>query len=410
VKSNVVWSISLPRFSNATPLVLKDRLFVCAEPATLICVALDDGRILWEGNNTYTNILSPELVEKAVRDQAATEEIKNKVAPLANEIRQLDAQIKKEPENAEIKTRLAAVKKERQELEGRLKDFSTFADPSTHEVTGYSSPTPTTDGSRIYVLFGTGVAACYEPGGKRVWARFIEKPKAGWGHSASPLLAGNQMLCHVEKMTALDMATGEVRWQTAARPGWGSPVAANISGTDVVITPGGDVIRASDGKILAAKVAGLEYCAPLVDGPMVYFVQNGGKAIRLSATDGETVKAEVVWTTEPKKERYYASPVLHDGLLYAVTQQGDFSVIDAANGQVVCEKKLNLGGTFYPSITMAGDRLYVSGDSGNTVVLQPGREYKELARNSLEPFRSNPVFVGGRIYVRTLKGLFCIGK
>ena len=43
-------------------------------------------------------------------------------------------------------------------------------------------------------------------------------------------------------------------------------------------------------------------------------------------------------------------------------------------------------------------------------VLEPGREYKELARNSLETFRSSLVFEGKRMYVRTTKGLWCIGE
>jgi hypothetical protein len=54
--------------------------------------------------------------------------------------------------------------------------------------------------------------------------------------------------------------------------------------------------------------------------------------------------------------------------------------------------------------------LYISSDTGNTVVLQPGREYKELARNKLEPFRSSLVFEGKRVYVRTAKNLYCIGE
>ena len=63
------------------------------------------------------------------------------------------------------------------------------------------------------------------------------------------------------------------------------------------------------------------------------------------------------------------------------------------------------GGLIYPSMSYAGNRLYVSSDNGTTVVLEPGREYKELARNKLEPFRSSLVFVDKRAYVRTEKPL-----
>jgi outer membrane protein assembly factor BamB len=408
--SNVIWNTRLAKFSNASPLILGDRLFICSEPATLVCVALADGKILWEKENAYVDILPPDQVEKVRQDRAAAVALQGRINPLKKESKKLDDQVRKEPENAEAKARLEKVKKDLGELEGQLGPLNAFADPATHDVNGYSSPTPATDGKRVYVLFGTGVAACYEPDGKRVWARLIEKPSHSWGGSASPLVIGSKMLCHILKLTALDTATGDVLWSTPSRPVWGSPVGTRIGDTEVAITAGGDIIRAADGKLLAQKVSGLDYCAPLVERGLVYFVQNGGKAIRLPATAEEPFKTEVVWETSPKKERYYASPVHLDGLLYGVTQHGDYSVIDALDGRVVLEKKLDLGGTFYPSITLAGGLLYVSGDSGKTVVLQPGRDYKELARNVLEPFRSNPVFAGERLYVRTLKGLYCIGR
>ena len=102
--------------------------------------------------------------------------------------------------------------------------------------------------------------------------------------------------------------------------------------------------------------------------------------------------------------------MVHDGLLYAANDQGILTVLDAATGKRVYEERLNLGGATYPSISLAGQRIYVSSDSGATVVLQPGRRYKELARNKLDPFRSSLVFDGKRVYVRTAKHLYCIGE
>ena len=67
-------------------------------------------------------------------------------------------------------------------------------------------------------------------------------------------------------------------------------------------------------------------------------------------------------------------------------------------------------GSTYPSISLAGPYLFVSSDNGTTVVVQPGREYKELARNKLEAFRSSLVFEGKRVYIRTEKNLYCIGE
>ena len=94
-----------------------------------------------------------------------------------------------------------------------------------------------------------------------------------------------------------------------------------------------------------------------------------------------------------------------------VLARGYSVTTDAASGEVVYDQKLGFTGTSYPSITLAGEHLFASSDSGDTVVFIPGREYKEVARNSLAVgFRSTPVFNGSRMYIRTLEDVVCIGK
>ena len=90
----------------------------------------------------------------------------------------------------------------------------------------------------------------------------------------------------------------------------------------------------------------------------------------------------------------------------------DFSGDEVVRFNLTSRSRLNSWNTDAPMKIAVGPtgRLYVSSDNGTTVVLQPGREYKELARNSLETFRSSLVFEGKRMYVRTTKGLWCIGE
>ena len=58
-------------------------------------------------------------------------------------------------------------------------------------------------------------------------------------------------------------------------------------------------------------------------------------------------------------------------------------------------------------------------NQGLTIVLQPGRQYKEVAQNVLEESKdgksqeqmvSTPVFEGSRMYYRTPNYLYCIGN
>ena len=130
----------------------------------------------------------------------------------------------------------------------------------------------------------------------------------------------------------------------------------------------------------------------------------------LPSASSDTIQPEVLWSTNPKNERYYASPVFHQGLIYAITEHGHFSVIDAKTGAILHQRKLNLGSTVFSSVTLAGDLLYITGQNGTTIILETGREAKEIAKNQLGQLKSSPVFVGDRMYLRTRNNLYCIGQ
>jgi hypothetical protein len=74
------------------------------------------------------------------------------------------------------------------------------------------------------------------------------------------------------------------------------------------------------------------------------------------------------------------------------------------------------------SLALAGGHLYVVGNNGATLVFEPGRTYKQVAKNKIENvvmvghwaerqerFMANPVFDGKRLYLRGEGGLWAIG-
>ena len=410
-ETNVIWKTRMPDWGNAAPAVADDRLFVCAEPATLLSVSLADGQILWQRTNEYVDMASPEEATTIRQAKQEAEQLSRKLHPLEGELVTAREELKKSPENADLKQKVETMTSQCNDLKKQLQSYEQawYRLPATHGINGYTSPTPVTDGKYVYVVFGTGVVACYDRDGHRKWIKLLEKPTNGWGHSASPLLAGNRLLVHILHFHALDAATGEVLWKTRVPEHWGTSALAHMGDDGVVVTPGGDVLRLSDGKVLASQLSPMDYSGPVVDNGVVYFIQAKGKAVKLPAA-GDTNAPTVLWQTNPTNDRYYASPICHDGLIYAIMQQGIFSVIDATNGAVVFEKKLGFGGgTVFPSICLASNRLFVSSDNGRTIVMEPGREPKEAVTNKIEEFRSTPVFVGSRIYIRGLRNLYCIG-
>lgn len=434
--TNVVWKTEMPHWSNASPVIVGDRIFVAAEPDQLICVSKTDGKILWTAANPLKDAMSEADKAEAPALEKRAAEIRAKLKPLTTQQRdvykdqrELEKKIndakkaKQEPAAADV-AKLEELKKQNNELRGQIDKLDgelapclKWDMPSTNGTNGHTSPTPVSDGKHVWVNYNYGVLACFDLEGNRQWITYVDRPQHGWGHCASPVLADGKVFVHMKFMKAFDAATGKLLWTANGTTwGWGTPYVTKVGGTNVLVTGKGDVIRVADGEVLAKGLANLTYDSPVIVGDTAYLIQSGGTATRLSMGDDGKLKAERLWTTKPRNDRYYGSPIVHDGLIYAITQRNIFSVIDASDGSVVNGggegvDLQELGkGTVYPSIAMAGGRLFVSTDSGITLVMEPGRSPRIVATNQVDTFRSCPVFEGGRMYLRTYKYLYCFGK
>jgi outer membrane protein assembly factor BamB len=416
---NVLWKTPLPGKSNASPILVGDRIFVCAEPSTLLCVSAKDGTILWSGSTTYADAVPENARQQALADQAKADGLRRKLKELDAAQAEVSEALGKTPDDAALKVKLAKLEGEGKDASEALKALAFYVLPKTSEDTGYSTPTPTSDGKQVYAAFGTGIVACYDLEGRRRWARRLEthpsqysEPRL-YGVPESPLLAGGLLLVHLLKLTALDPGTGKTVWEAEAGVHFGSPVRVRVGTIDAVLTACGDIFRVSDGRVLATKIwpsEGLPLetcCSPVASGDTVYLVGKGGGAVRLKPSNDDRLVAEKLWEAKRVRGWCVGSPVYADGLLYALVD-GRFTVLDAADGKPVYKQTL-LEGKCYPSMVLAGPCLYASSNEGETVVIKPGREYQEVARSTLEPFASTLVFSGKRMYVRGQTHLYCIG-
>jgi len=416
IDKNVVWKVPTKTWSNATVVIYEDKLFYGEEPATLVCASKKTGEELWRVSTTYGELLSGGSAEAAKKQQERMASLQARDKELVTEDRRLNAEIRKDPANQELRKQLNAVRQERKQVRGELQGLkrnSTNRSPATHGTNGYSSATPLVDGKQVYVLYGSGAAASYDLDGKRQWARIVGRPSNGWGHSASPVMADGVLIVHLaSSVYGLDPKTGETLWTTTSGQFWGTPFPFIIGKrTWAILTTGGVVIRARDGKVLAKGVGAMPWSSPVAKDGILYIADTKGAfAYRIPDSAQEPITFEKLWTVPIKRDRYYSSPIIHEGLLYNVTQKGVMTVLDASDGSTVYTHSFRLGGTFFPSVTLAGAFLFVSSDQGKTVLFHPGREYREVGMNKLDPFRTNLVFEDTRIYLRTVKNLYCLGQ
>ena len=95
--------------------------------------------------------------------------------------------------------------------------------PEVHQKSNMASPSPVTDGERVYAWFSTGQLAALDMDGKPVWQRHIGQDYSvfdiSWGHGSSPTLHDDLLILicfhnSASYLLALDKRTGEQVWKT----------------------------------------------------------------------------------------------------------------------------------------------------------------------------------------------------
>jgi len=189
----------------------------------------------------------------------------------------------------------------------------------------------------------------------------------------------------------------------------GTPAVVTIDGKDILVTPAGLVVAATDGRVLANAKFRLSYNSPLVHDGVVYAHESGDvKALRLPKSLDSPFELDLLWKARGSRGDRMSSALYHNGLVFSVTRHGIVDAFDASTGDVVYRKRLPGQGAAYSSATLAGEFIFFGKASGDAIFVRVGREYKIVAENEVDPFRSTPIFKDQRMYLRTNDHLYCI--
>ena len=287
--------------------------------------------------------------------------------------------------------------------------------PKTTEDTGLAAPTATTDGNRVYAIFGTGDILALDFTGKRVWARNLGVPANHYGHSSSLVVYDGKVFVQYDtqrgsRVLALDAASGTTVWETARTGGvsWASPILAQVNGQYQLILLTNPDLSGYDiktGRRLWSVncMSGEVGPSPTYGGGLIYAANEYAKMVAVNPVTGQ-----IVW-----ENNYYlpevSSLLYHNGLLYMATSFAVVACFDAATGEFIWEYDADEG--FYSSPAMAENRVYLFDTEGGAYIFRPGREPDLMATPKLgEKVFASPVFAQGRMYIRGNKHLFCIGK
>ncbi|OQB28996.1 MAG: outer membrane biogenesis protein BamB [Candidatus Hydrogenedentes bacterium ADurb.Bin179] len=101
------------------------------------------------------------------------------------------------------------------------------------------------------------------------------------------------------------------------------------------------------------------------------------------------------------------SPIVLDGLLYIVSNDGIVTCLEAETGAKVWSERI--GGNYMASPIYADGRLYFCSTQGRTTVLKAGRSFEKLAVNELDDgCLASPAIDGKALFIRTKTHLYRI--
>jgi outer membrane protein assembly factor BamB len=123
-----------------------------------------------------------------------------------------------------------------------------------HHVNTPATPTPATDGERVYVYFGSSGLSCYDYEGAEVWRRVMAPPPNMYGTAASLILAGGRLIFlndnhRRSSLEAIDPSNGKTIWKVdrkGFRAAWSTPMAWRNGEVEEVVVYGVWCLKAYD--------------------------------------------------------------------------------------------------------------------------------------------------------------------
>lgn len=308
----------------------------------------------------------------------------------------------------------------------------------------FASPSPSTDGRRVWAMFGNGVLTCRDLDGGEVWTLDLQerygKFNIQFGMTSTPLLDGERlyvvcMYTGASYIACLDKNTGEEIWKhdrasdaiAECEHSYASPVLYRDGHREFLLAHGADYVtahRLTDGSEIF-RCGALNGKGPLYN-PTLRFVASPAAAdglivapsakkgpvlgLRSDATGDLTAGGQGrVWRLD-RGTPDVPSPLIHDGLVYLCSEEGVLMCVDAKSGEVLYNERVQVG-RHRASPVYADGKVFIISRSGVVSVVRAGPKYELLAKNDMkEDIASSLAVSGGRIYVRTFEALYAVGE
>jgi outer membrane protein assembly factor BamB len=295
-----------------------------------------------------------------------------------------------------------------------------------------ATPTPASDGKRVFAFFSSNDVICLDLDGNLQWLRGMthDYPNASnsIGMASSPVVAGETLIVPVENLSesftaGLDVTTGTNRWKLD-RPlldNWTSPIVIHGKNRDDDLV----MLQSAKGLVALRPYTGYEEWrydggagtipSSAHSGGLLFVPSNGLTALEPSAA-GQPPR--VLWQSS-KLAPATASPLVDGSRVYNLNGAGVVACADAKSGDILWQLRLvvtlgekSSGAAFTSSPVAAGGHLYFVNEEGVAFIVKAGETAGEIVASHAfgETILATPAIADGALYVRSDKHLWKIGK
>lgn len=298
-----------------------------------------------------------------------------------------------------------------------------------HKENSHASGTPATDGQRVYVAFRVGddifAAAHSLADGKQLWLVRPGTHAGEWGFSNECVLYKDKVILDGDSkgdsfLVALSREDGSTIWRikrTNQGISYSAPLIRKLAGRMQLIQCGDRRVTSFDPdtgeELWTVDGPSQEFCATPVyseKAGLVFISSSWPKqvlyAIRPDGS-GDVTQTHIAWQ-DSKGAPYVPSMIVAGDYLLTVNNGGVAFCYEAATGKVLWQEKL---GKHHASPVLIEGLVYLINDDGRVNVIRPGPSFARVAAYELgEQCYASPAISDGQVFLRGFKHLFCIGQ
>ena len=294
----------------------------------------------------------------------------------------------------------------------------------THPTNSYATPTPATDGTRVYCSFGSFGLYALTLAGELAWQVDLgDMTNNGHGEGSSPLVHDGSLFvlwAHWGEsfLVSLDPASGKERWRKPVPPGnnCSTPLVVHVGDEEQLVVAGRRTLAfdPSSGRELwsfgeAQANGNTTMASPVAIGELVLIPSVDRQDLRALVALPGGEPAEELWSRRSSDS--IPSLLAHDQRVYCLRgDSGQLTVLDAVTGEIEFgPERLDGVPEAWASPVVAGGRLYVIGREGSVSVLALAPEVESLAVNRLDDhFDASPAVAGNELFLRGQSRLYCL--